>query len=252
MKQRELKPFTNPREGRGYLSPTEGYVHGRENYSQDARLGRDLHNPSHRVERRRIRGVRTRWFSSGMTLGIIIGIGLTLFASALVVTQLPGMSQIYYGQPDVTIAIGEAYLNRQAKREIGDAYETGVPALTLTGVQMDLAFGNRMDLQPTFNVDTGFGSFQLNPIVKNQLSIQNGELALNMVGDLQLGNLNLALEFLPFNLKDEITRAIDRVNNEVLISQINRSLVSGFGDEKFEVEAVTTDNSSMTIRLRER
>ena len=79
---------------------------------------------------------------------------------------------------------------------------------------------------------------------------KDGKLALNMVGDPQLGNLNVPLGMLPFNLKDQVATAINKVNNDLIISEINNSLVAGFGSADFVVQGVSTDDSGMTIRLQ--
>jgi hypothetical protein len=79
--------------------------------------------------------------------------------------------------------------------------------------------------------------------------VQDGKLVIGMTGEPQLGNLNLPLNLLPFNLNGRVKQAIDKVNNELLISEINKSLESGFGGSQFSVQGVTTDYDGMTIRL---
>ena len=59
------------------------------------------------------------------------------------------------------------------------------------------------------------------------------------------------LGLLPFDLNGRIKRAIDKLNNDLLISEMNRSLTSGFGGSGFAVEGVTTSDNSMTVRLRQ-
>jgi hypothetical protein len=199
-----------------------------------------------------MRGVRVRWFGGGFTMGVLVGVALTLLVSAIVVTTVPSVLQSFTGEPDVAVVIGESYLNREAGNRINGGYPTGVQALTLTALNIDLAPSNRMDLQSTFKVSAGFFNFDVNANVKNQLNVRDGRLALNMVGDPQLGNLNVPLELLPFNLKDKIAAAIDKVNNDLIISEINNSLVAGFGGADFTVQGVTTDDSGMTIRLQHR
>jgi hypothetical protein len=60
------------------------------------------------------------------------------------------------------------------------------------------------------------------------------------------------INLLPFDLEGEITRVVNRVNNDTIVTEINQSLQSGFGGTDFAVEGVTTDDSGMTIRLQQR
>jgi hypothetical protein len=194
-----------------------------------------------------------RWFGSGCAMGVLVGIVVTLVVSAVVVTQVPDVVQSFTGEPDVAVVIGESYLNREAANRINGSYPTGVPNLTLTSLDINLTPGNRMDMQPVFNADLGFlGNLPVNATVKNQLTIQDGKLVIAMVGDPQLGSLNLPLELLPFDLKGQVKEALDKVNNDVLISEINQSLESGFGGSAFVVEGVTTNDSGVTIRLQQK
>ena len=54
---------------------------------------------------------------------------------------------------------------------------------------------------PTFRVDAGLFQFDVNARVNNRLSVQDGQLVLTMVGDPQLGNLNVSLDVLPFDYR---------------------------------------------------
>ncbi|HEX2988265.1 MAG TPA: hypothetical protein VHS06_08860 [Chloroflexota bacterium] len=207
-------------------------------------------HPLHHVYRRRMRGLRMRWFASGIILGALGGVLLTLIASALVVTQIPQVLQSITGEPDVSVVISESYLNRAASDRIAGGYNLGVPGLNLVALQLGLRPGNLMDLTPSFRVNAGFLSFDISPRVSNQLSVKDGRIAINMIGDPQIGNLNLPLEFLPFNLKDRTTQAVDKVNNDLLISEINQSLTTGFGGSGFDVTSCATENGGLTIRLK--
>jgi hypothetical protein len=200
----------------------------------------------------RLRAIRMRWFGAGLVLGILSGILLTVGFSALLVRQIPEIVQSFTGEPDVSVVIGEGYLNRQAALRVSSGYATGLEALTLTDVRLDLSPQNRMDLYPTFRLGVLFFDIDINATVRNQLSVQEGKLVINMVGDPQLGDLNIPLEQLPFDLKGSITTAVDRINNDLLISEINRSLHAGFGDSEFEVEGVTTTDNGMIIRMQGR
>ncbi|MDQ6694094.1 MAG: hypothetical protein M3014_06695 [Chloroflexota bacterium] len=210
----------------------------------------DRHHPLHKVYRRRMRGVRVRWFGSGFIGGLLTGVLVTLILSAVIVTQVPGVAQSLAGDPDLTVAIGERYLNRVAADRIKGSYATGVSGLTLTSLNINLTSQNRMDLQPTFQIDAGFMSFSINATVKNQLSVQNGQVSLKMVGDPQLGNLNVPLDILPFDLKGSIASSIDHINNDLLISEINKSLQSSYGGSSFTVQDVSTTEDSMVIKLQ--
>jgi hypothetical protein len=207
-------------------------------------------HPLHHVYRKRIRGIRMRWFGSGLVLGMIAGILLTLIVSAVVVTQIPEVVQTFSGEPDVAVVIGEGYLNREAAARLATTEQQASSNLALTAVTIDIQPGNRMDLKPTFKIDLFLTTVDISPAVRNQLSVENGELVLNMVGDPQLGDLNLPLGALPFDLDSEIRSAVNRINNDLLMAQINTSLHSGFGSEDFIVEGVTTNASGMTVRLQ--
>jgi hypothetical protein len=109
-----------------------------------------------------------------------------------------------------------------------------------------------MDLRPTFSVDLMLTTLDISPAIQNQLSVKNGELVINMVGDPQLGDLNIPLELLPFDLDAQMRESVDRINNELLIAEINQSLESGFGGSDFAVEGVSTGTNNLTIRLQQR
>lgn len=206
---------------------------------------------AHRVYRRQVRGVRVRWFTSGLLLGVVAGIMLTIVVSALVVTQLPVPVKEIPGEPDVAVVISESYLNRAAAERI-ESFSTGMEALTLTGLRLDLQLGHRMDIQPTFYVNLGFFDFDTTAIVRNELAVEEGKLVIRMIGDPQLGNLNVSLDALPLDLKGTVASAVDRINNELLISEINESLISGFGGSDFTIYGLSTENDRLTVRLRER
>lgn len=210
---------------------------------------RDRH--SDRIYRRRLRGTRVRWFTSGLLLGVMAGIMLTIIVSAVVVTQIPLAVNDDPGEPDVTVTIGESYLNRVATERV-QRFDTGVEALKLTGLLLDLQPGHRMDIQPTFYVNFGFFEFDTTAIVRNQLVVEDGKLVIRMVGDPQLGNMDVPLEMLPMDLKGTVASAVDRINNEVLISEINQSLISGFGGTNFTVYGLSTENNRLAIRLRQK
>ncbi len=214
--------------------------------------GDDRDHPLHRVYRKRMRGVRVRWLTSGWVLGLVSGIALTLIVSAVVVTQVPEVAQSIAGDPDVVVVIGEGYLNRVAAERMNGSYATGVEGLTLTALHMDLKPDNRMDLQTGFNINAFFTSLNTTAGVKNRIAVENGQLAVHMIGDPQLGNLNVSLDALPFNLKDRIAGAVDKVNNDLIISEINKSLQSSFGGSDFAIVGISTDENGLNIRLKQR
>lgn len=212
--------------------------------------GDDRDHPLHRVYRRRTRWVRMRWFIGGMVLGAISGILLTLGLSVFAVTRIPSVVQSFNGEPDLSVVIGESYLNRVATDRIKGNYPTGVDGLTLTGAQIDLKPDNRMDLAANFKVSALFVDLNTNAAVKNQLAVQDGKLAIKMVGDPQLGNLDVPLDMLPFSLKDQVASAVNSINNSVLIKEINDNLQTSFGGVDFVVQGVTTTDTSLVIRLQ--
>jgi hypothetical protein len=221
---------------------------GKRSYAQERVAHAHEHDTYYR---RRLRWVRARWFSCGIVLGMVTGVLFTLGASIFLAKQLPAIIQDLPGQPDLSVMIGESYLNREAGNQIGASYPTGVPGVSLTALRIDLLPGNRMELQPTFHVDAIF-KFDVNARVANHLFVRDGRLVINTVGDPQLGELQVPLDMLPFDLNQTVRQTIDKINNEVLISEINDSLQSGFGGTNFRVNGVTTDESGMTIQLEER
>ncbi|HEY0071483.1 MAG TPA: hypothetical protein VGE04_16075, partial [Chloroflexia bacterium] len=121
-----------------------------------------------------------------------------------------------------------------------------------TSLRLDLQPGQRMDIQPNFYVNLGFFDFDSTAIVRNELAVEDGKLVIRMVGDPQLGNLNVSLDALPLDLKGTVASAVDRINNELLISEINQSLISGFGGTNFDVYSLSTEDDKLTIRLRQK
>jgi hypothetical protein len=171
--------------------------------------------------------------------------------SALVVRKLPLPVKEEPGEPDVTVTVSESYLNRAAAEGVA-TFSTGGDALTLTGLRLDLQPGHRMDIQPAFHADFGFFAFDTSAIVSNQLAVEDGRLVIRMVGDPQLGNMDVPLDALPLDLNGTIASTVDRINNELLISEINESLISGFSGSNFTIYGLSTEGDKLTIRLREK
>jgi hypothetical protein len=207
----------------------------------------------HGEYRKKMRGVRVRWFISGMVIGIVSGILVTLGLSILAVTAVPGTVQTLTGQPDLSVAIHEDYLNRKAAARVNGSYPTGIEGVTLTSMVLDLQEGSRMDLRPVFRINAFFVQFDVNAAVMNDLSVQDGKIALSMVGDPQLGNFDVPLGLLPFDLNKTITDAVNQVNNDLLATELNESIkgsVSGNGSP-FTIETVTTTDTEMVVGLNE-
>lgn len=210
----------------------------------------DPSHPLHQVYRRRMRWVRLRWFWSGLFVGILSGVLLALGLSIYAAARMPSFVQDATGQSDVSVVISEGYLNRRAAGKIGDGYATGVAGMTATALGIDLKEGDRMDLRPTFKVEALFTQFDLNVTVSNQLSVEDGKLVLKMVGDPQLGNFDVPLGLLPFDLKAQVTGAVDKVNNDIMIAELNQSLQGSFGGSSYLIEKVATDETGMIVGMK--
>lgn len=204
------------------------------------------------LSRAYIRWLRARWFGGGFAAGAITGIVLTVLASAMAITSIPRLAQLFTGEPDVSVIIGEPYLNREATRRINGAYPTDIPGLTLTAVNLDLKPDNLIVLQASFRAEVLFAQFDLQTTTRNQLSVRDGQLVISMVGDPQLGTLNVPLHLLPNDFNRSVTEAIDRVDNDLLVSEINRRLSAGFGGSDFAVTGVRTTETGLEVQLAER
>ncbi len=211
----------------------------------------DPSHPLHGAYRKRVRGVRLRWFISGMFIGVVSGILVTLGLSILAVTAVPGTIQSLTGQPDLSVAIHEDYLNRKAAARVNGSYPTGIEGVTLTSIALDLQEGNRMDLRPVFKVSAFFVQFDVNAVVMNDLSVKDGKLALAMVGDPQLGNFDVPLGLLPFDLNKTITDAVNQINNELLATELNESIRGSVNGSTFTIETVTTTGTEMVVGMSE-
>lgn len=211
-----------------------------------------LHHPLHRVYRTKIRGVRVVWFVTGMVLGGIFALALIILLSALAFKAIPKIVHDFTGEPAVTLSITEDYLNSQAQKRLGDGFRPINSSLVLLAVGVGIAPENRIDYQANFHLNVPFISADVSAFVKNQINVKDGKVVINMVGDPQLGNLNLPLESLPFNLKDEINRAVDGVNNGLVGTEINKMVESSLGSTDLFLDGITTDDSSITLRLRQK
>ena len=184
-------------------------------------------------------------------MGALLGIMLTLLVSALVITQFPSALPSITGDPDVAVVIGESYLNREAANRL-QASPMSVAGLQVTGIKLDLKPDNRMDLQPQFTADLIITQLNFTASVQNQLSVQDGQLVINMVGDPQLGSLNVPLDMLPFNLKDFTRQAVNNIDNDMIASEINKTLGDTANGGNFTVQSVSTSETGMTIGMQQK
>jgi hypothetical protein len=172
--------------------------------------------------------------------------------SALVYTRIPKVSQFLSGTPDLVLTLSEDYLNREAEARIAAGYDTGVSGLTLRGAQVDLGPENRMDMQAEFHLDALFVQVDLSAGVKNQVTVQDGKIVVNMVGDPQVGNLNVPLDLLPGNLKEDLKGAVDRVNNAIIASELSQPLEAATAGTSLTLDGVKTNDAEMVLSLRQR
>ena len=200
----------------------------------------------------RLHWLKLRWFSGGCMLGLLVGVLCTLGVSVLAVTGFPAVSQFIRPDPDVVVTISEGYLNREATRMVAGGFPTGVEALTLKTVTLDVAPDNRLNMSPTFNVDVGFFNFDVPTEVDNQIVMEQGEVTIGMVGNPRLGELTVPVNMLPFDLEARIKEAVDGVNNDIVAAELNDALIRGFEGSDFVVESLTTSEEGITIRLRAR
>lgn len=202
-----------------------------------------------RAYRRRVRWVRVRWLIAGVIVGVFGGIMLTLvLATTLARPAKIGVAGSV-GGADVSVAISEDYLNRVAAQRINGNYPTGVDGVTLTGLHIDLQPNNVMVLQPSFNVSALFVNLSTNATVTNLMSAQNGSVVINMQGDPQLGDLNIPVDALPFDLKGQIAGAVDKINNTLLVKEINDNLQSSLNGSDFTMQSLSTTDNSLVVNL---
>lgn len=191
------------------------------------------------------------WFSSGCIFGLIGGILLVIAAATFGATRIPAfINNPRPGDADLVVAVDERYINNKIAQRVNGSYATGIDGLTLTQLQVDLAPDNRMDLLAQFHANVMFVSVDIPARIDNRVSIgENGGLSLGMIGDPQIGDLNISLDLLPFDLKGTIRQAVNNVNNSLLISEINAAATKGTG---FEMDSVATSDDALTVKLTER
>ena len=193
------------------------------------------------------------WFTSGCLFGIVAGVLFVLALATFAAAPILPFDDPTVGGADIVVAVDESYLNSLVAERVNGSYPTGVDGLTLTSLQVDLDTDNRMDLLPTFHVDAGFFfQFDVNARVNNRVSVQDGRLAINMIGDPQLGDLNVSLGILPFDLEGTIRRAVDNINNDLLLSEINETASPSLESANFVMDSVATDQDALTVRLKQK
>ncbi len=196
-------------------------------------------------------GLCSLWFSVGCIFGLIGGILLVIAVATFGATRIPAfIDNPKPGDADVIVSVDESYLNKAIAQRVNGSYPTGVDGLNLTDLQIDLSPDNRMDLLATFHADVAFFSFDIPARIDNRVSIgENRALSLGMIGDPQIGDLNVSLDLLPFDLKGTIREAVNNVNNNLLIAEINSAATNGTG---FTMDSVTTTDDLLTVKLSER
>jgi hypothetical protein len=182
----------------------------------------------------------------GLMGGVVLVLALSIFAASRL---LPFSVSPSSGKSDIVVSVDEGYLNKLVTEQVGSAYATGIDGLTLTALKVDVSSGNSVVLLPTFRVAVGFFQFDVNARVNNRISVQDGKLVLNMVGDPQLGDLNVSLDVLPFDLPGMIRQAVDKVNNNLLLEQINENIKPSLDAIDFTIDSISTDNNGLTVRL---
>jgi hypothetical protein len=185
-------------------------------------------------------------FVIGWLLGLIGGAAglfllLVIAPHRSLLPQVPPLTD-----PDITVSISESYLNSQAQEQLQTTHPIVLPYVSVTGVELDLQPGNRMRLQPTFHAAV----VDVSATVENNVRLDSGQLALQMNGDPKIQDIPIPLDWLPFNLPQQVREGVDRINNELLSSELNRQISAGFGSNQFRITAITTDENTITFKLK--
>ena len=205
----------------------------------------------HGVREPRHGAIRFRWFTMGCSLGLLAGIVLVLALATFGASHfLPFSDLPSSSTADIVVSVDEGYLNRLVTEQVGNSYPTGIDGLTLTSLRVDVTTQNRVALMPTFRVDAGLFQFDVNARVNNHLGVQDGKLVLSMMGDPQLGDLNMSLDVLPFDLPGMIRRAVDTLNNNLLLEQINANIKPSLDAANFTIDGLVTDDNGLTVSLK--
>jgi len=198
--------------------------------------------------------MRLRWFTHGFSclVGAVAGVLFIFLVSNMSVRAIEILAQIPSGQPAVTVTVQEDYLNSEAGTQINGHFATGVDGLTLTALNIDVSPDNRLNLRADFRIVAGFFSFSTSAGITNRISAQNGKIVINMEGQPQLANITVPIDALPFNLSDRITAAVNRVNNDVIARQLNDTLDANLAGTNLYLDAITTDDTSLTLHLKQK
>ncbi|MEO8288100.1 MAG: hypothetical protein ABI670_16860 [Chloroflexota bacterium] len=188
----------------------------------------------------------------GCLTGLLLGVLLTVAVSLMAARAIPVISQPTAGDAAVTVVVEEDYLNSEAAKKINGAYPTGIDGLTLTNLQLDSNVNNRLDMHADFRVDAGFINFDVNAGISNRISTQDGHMVMTMVGAPQLGDLNVPIDMLPFNLEDKIKSAVDYVNNNLIIEELNQTLAANLAGSNLDLDTVSTSPTALTLRLKQK
>lgn len=190
---------------------------------------------------------RRRWpnLLAGFVVGWATGV-TTLLVLAGMSVRLASHSGPAAGTSDIQLQIHSGYLNDVVRRRMSKNPPLVVADIKTTDLQLGLAPQASLVLTPTFDVA---GFFQVSPTVNNQLSVQDGKLAMQMIGDPRLGDLQVPIDMLPFDLAGEVRRAVDRITNELLLTEVNTDLRAGFGNDTFDITEVQTAGDYLAIKL---
>ncbi len=183
---------------------------------------------------------------AGFVIGWVTG-AVTLLALAALSVHQAAQDRFSTDVPDVRLAISKTYLNDAIQRRLRTNPQVVVQNVKTTGLQMDLLPQAAVVLTPTFDVA---GFFTFSPSVNNQLSVKDGKLAMQMLGEPRLGDTQVPLNLLPFDLAGEVHQSVDQITNNVLLAELNTQLRAGFDGDSFRVTEVRTDGDYLEIRLR--
>lgn len=189
-----------------------------------------------------------RWppLLTGFVIGWVTGVATLLILAGMSV-HLASQGSLSNQDTDVRLGINIHYLGDVVHRRIVADPPAIAGNITTRDLRLALVPQAGMILTPTFDVA---GFFQVSPSVDNQLLVRDGKLAMTMLGQPRLGDLPLPLDLLPFDLAGEMRRAVDKITNMVLLSELNDNLKAGFGDDTFNVTEVGTAGDYLMITLQ--
>jgi hypothetical protein len=182
------------------------------------------------------------WFAVGWFTGVI-----TLLALTVTSVTLAPIPHLLSGESDVRVEINVAYLNDVVRQRLERNPQAVVGNIKTTGLQLGLLPEAGLVLTPTFDLA---GWVTLSPSVNNQLRVQDGKLAMTMVGEPRLGDTALPLGLLPFDVAAEIRNAVNQITNNVLLAELNDNLKAGFGSDQFNITDVQTNGNYLLVKMR--